>query len=104
MYCSQGYVQQIPQVRYNLASNLFLAQSDSRTFFEILNFYFTKTDNISVYGNTAAYIKYCAVCLKIDYTLSCLEYLFSIFTATTPRDLAALTPLCLLIETLTHVF
>jgi len=28
MYCSQGYVQQIPQVRYNLASNLFFAQSD----------------------------------------------------------------------------
>jgi len=33
-----------------------------------------KTANIPVYGNIAVYIKYCAVCLKIDYTLNCLEY------------------------------
>ena len=34
-----------------------------------------KTANIPVYGNIAVYIKYCAVCLKIDYTLICLEYI-----------------------------
>jgi len=28
-----------------------------------------KTANIPVYGNIAVYIKYCSVCLKIDYTL-----------------------------------
>jgi len=40
------------------------------------------------------YIEYCSVCLKIDYTLRCLEYiLFSIFTIKTPWALAALAPL-----------
>jgi len=33
---------------------------------------------ITVYGNIAVYIKYCAVCLKIDYTLRCLEYICSV--------------------------
>jgi len=45
------------------------------------------TVNIPVYGNIEVYIKYCAVCLKIDYTLRYLEYnvhLFSIFTIKTP--------------------
>jgi len=32
-----------------------------------------KTANILVYGNSAVYIKYCAACLKIDYTLRCLD-------------------------------
>jgi len=36
-----------------------------------------KTANIPVYGNIAVYINYCAVCLKIDYTLRCLEYMCS---------------------------
>jgi len=27
-----------------------------------------KTVNIPVYGNIAVYIKYCAVCLEIEYT------------------------------------
>jgi len=31
-----------------------------------------------VYGNIAVYIKYCAVCLKTDYTLRCLEYTCSV--------------------------
>jgi len=40
-----------------------------------------KTASIPVYGDIAVYIKNCIVCLKIDYTLRCLEYiLFSIFT------------------------
>jgi len=37
-----------------------------------------KTANIPLNGNIAVYIKYCAVCLKIDYTLRCLEYIFSV--------------------------
>jgi len=45
--------------------------------FENLNFYFMKTANIPVYGNIAVYIKYCAVCLNIEYTLRCLEYICS---------------------------
>jgi len=36
-----------------------------------------KTANIPVYGNIAVYIKHCAVCLKIEYTLRCLEYICS---------------------------
>ena len=31
-----------------------------------------------MYGNIAMYIKYCSVCLKIDYTLRCLEYICSV--------------------------
>ena len=41
----------------------FFAQSEN------LIFYFMETTNIPVYGNIAVYIKYCAVGLKIDYTL-----------------------------------
>jgi len=43
-----------------------------------------KTANIPVYGNSAVYgniavfIKDCAVCLKKDYTLICLEYICSV--------------------------
>ena len=37
-----------------------------------------KTTNIPMYGNSAVYIKYSAVCLKIDYTLRCLEYICSV--------------------------
>ena len=37
-----------------------------------------KTANILVYGNIAVYIKYCAVCLKINYTLKRLEYMCSV--------------------------
>jgi len=44
-------------------------------FVENLNFYFMKTTHIPVYGNIAVYIQYNAVCLKIDYTLRCLEYI-----------------------------
>ena len=44
-------------------------------FFEKFNFYFMKTANITVYGNIVLYIKYCAVYLKINYTLRCLEYI-----------------------------
>ena len=34
-----------------------------------LKFYFMKTATIPVYGNIAVYITYCAVCLKMYYTL-----------------------------------
>ena len=37
-----------------------------------------ETANIPVYGNIVVFIKYCAVCLKIDYTLSRLEYICSV--------------------------
>jgi len=45
-----------------------------------LNFYFMKTANIPLYGNIAVYIKYYAVCLKIDYTLRCFEYICSVYS------------------------
>jgi len=35
-----------------------------------------KTANIEVYITIAVYINYCDVCLKIDYTLRCLEYIW----------------------------
>ena len=31
-----------------------------------------------MYGNIAVYLKYCAICLNIDYTLRCLEYISSV--------------------------
>ena len=34
-----------------------------------------KTANKPVYGSIAVYIKYCAVCLKIDYSLRYLKYI-----------------------------
>jgi len=37
-----------------------------------------KTAYIPLYGNSVVYIQYCAVCLKIDYTLRCLEYICSL--------------------------
>jgi len=57
-----------------------------------------KTAKIPLYGNIAVYIKDCAVCLKIDYTLRCLEYIcsVSIFTIKTPHGL-------LIVKTLTTV-
>ena len=33
-----------------------------------------------MYGNIAVYIRYFAVCLKIDYTLRCLEYTCSVYS------------------------
>jgi len=39
-----------------------------------------KTADIPVYGKNEVYIKYCAVCLKIEYTLRCLEYMCSFFS------------------------
>jgi len=35
-----------------------------------------KTSNIQVYGNSAVYTAYLAVCLNIDYTLRCLVQYF----------------------------
>jgi len=68
-----------------------------------MNFYFTMTANIPVYGNIAVCIKYCAVCLKKkDYTIRCLEYICSVSSPL--RRHAALAPLCLLIvKTLTDL-
>jgi len=34
--------------------------------------------NIPMYGHGAVYIKYYTVCLKIDDTLRCLEYTWSV--------------------------
>jgi len=39
-----------------------------------------KTANIPVYRNSAVYIKCGSVCLKIDYTLRCLEYICSVYS------------------------
>jgi len=55
-----------------------------------------KTTNISVYGNIAMYIKYCAVCLKIEYTLRCLEYICSVSSQLRCHGL-------LIVKTLTNV-
>ena len=30
-----------------------------------------------MYGNFEVYLRYCTACLKIDYTLRCLEYICS---------------------------
>jgi len=65
-----------------------------------------KPANIQVYGTIAVYIRYCAVCLKIDYihTKMLRIHLFSIFTIKTSWALIALVPLDLLIvKTLTNV-
>ena len=57
-----------------------------------MNFYFKKTANITVYGIIAVYIKYCAVCLKIDYTLRWFEYICSVSSPfKRPHALTALT-------------
>ena len=37
-----------------------------------------KTANISVYGNIAMLKKIALVCLKIDYTIRCLDYICSV--------------------------
>ena len=80
-------------IRYiNLVSNLCF-RLIRRIIFEIINFYFMKTVNIPMYGNTAVYIKHWAVCQKIDYTLRCLEYICSVsspLNIKTPRTLAML--------------
>ena len=60
---------------FTLVSDLFFRPI---RFFENLNFYFMKTANIPVYGNIAMYITYCAVCLYMDFTLRCLEYICSV--------------------------
>ena len=46
----------------NLMSSFF--SPNQIVLFANLNFYFTKTANIPVYGNIAVYIKYCAVSKK----------------------------------------
>jgi len=46
-----------------------------------MNFYFMKTVNIPMYGNSAAYVNYCTFCLKyILYTKMLRIHVFSIFT------------------------
>ena len=40
-----------------------------------------------MYGNIEVYITYCAVCLKIDYTLRCLEYIYSVSAPLRPLNL-----------------
>ena len=39
-----------------------------------------------MYGNIEVYIKYCAVCLKIEYTLRCVEYICSASSALNRED------------------
>jgi len=41
-----------------------------------------KTVNLPMYGKIEVCVKYCVVCLKIDYTLQCLEYICSISSVT----------------------
>ena len=48
-----------------------------------MNFYYMKTAKIPAFGNIALYgniaLSVClSVCLKIDYTLGCLEYMCSV--------------------------
>jgi len=50
-----------------------------------------KTAN--VFGNIAVYIKYCVVCLKIDYTLRCLEYICSVSSPLRRHGLSLRSPL-----------
>jgi len=54
----------------SLVYNLFFHSIRFSFFFLNLNFYFMKTANVPVYGIFMVYI---TVCLKIDYTLRCLE-------------------------------
>ena len=62
------------------------------------------TANIPVYGHIALYIKYYMSVLKGLYTNMLKIHLFSVFTIKTPRALAAVAPLDLLIsKTLTHL-
>jgi len=39
-----------------------------------------KTASIPVYGTIAVYIKYWALCLEIDYTLRCFEYICLVYS------------------------
>jgi len=55
-----------------------------------------KTANIPVYGNIAVYIKYCTVCLKLGYTLRCLEYICSVSSPLKRHKL-------LIVKTMTNV-
>jgi len=43
-------------------------------FAQIYFFDFMEAADIPVYENIALFLKYCAICLNIDYTLRCLEY------------------------------
>ena len=51
---------------------IILSPNQIAVYFENLKFCFMKT------AITLVYIKYCTVCLKIDYTLRCLEYICSV--------------------------
>ena len=73
-------------------SNLYFA---NQIFFGKFEFLFHEDSKYTVYGNIAVYIKYSAVCLKIDYTLRCLEYICSEISPL--RRHVALAPLGLLI-------
>ena len=61
----------------NLVSNLFFVQSDSR-FFSKFKFLFHKDSQYTSVWKYCNVRKYCGVCLKIDYTLRCLEYICSV--------------------------
>ena len=52
-----------------------------------------KTANKPMYGNIAVYVQYCVVCLKIDYTLRCLECMCSVPSPLRRHGLLRLTPL-----------
>jgi len=64
------------QTLYISVQQLFsFVQSDQSRIFGKFEFLFHQDSQIPMYGNVAMYIKHCAVCLKIDYTLRCLEYI-----------------------------
>ena len=69
--CSDNMFAIFDRLLTNTRQYIFLVSKPivSPTFFENLNLYFM---------NIAVYIQYCAVCLKINYILRCLEYICSV--------------------------
>ena len=68
-----GFISKEPVCMFTLVSNLFFTQSDSHIFFKFEFLFHEDTQYTGVW-------KYCAVCLKIDYTLRCLEYICSVYS------------------------
>ena len=83
-------------IKYFRAASLFKQAIVSNPFFWKFEFLLHED---SVYGNIVLQIKHWAVSLKIDYTLRCLEYNFSISSPLRPHGaLATFATLGLLID------
>ena len=63
---------------YSLSLQSSTSSNQIVVFFEKLNFYFMKTANILVYGKLVILRCIWNICLNIDYTLICLEYICSV--------------------------